>query len=168
MPSLFNRYATPFITGLFLVSLVSGIALFFHIGPRGFHGMHEWLSMVLILPLGLHVWKNRRAFTVYFRHAPMAVALVVSAVAAAVFLMPSSQPAGAGGGNPALAVLNRLTAATPAELAGVLDTTPEAVTTALATQGIAATAPDQPLTAAFAASGKSAMQVAQALNAIGN
>ena len=96
MPSLFNRYATPFITGLFLVSLVSGIALFFHIGPRGFHGMHEWLSMVLILPLGLHVWKNWRAFTVYFRHAPMAVALVVSTVAAAVFLMPSSQPAGAG------------------------------------------------------------------------
>ena len=130
--------------------------------------MHEWLSMVLILPFGLHVWKNWRAFTVYFRHAPMAVALVVSTVAAAVFLMPSSQPAGAGGGNPALAVLNRLTAATPAELAAVLDTTPEAVTTALATQGIAATAPDQPLTAAVAASGKSAMQVAQALNTIGN
>ena len=51
----------------------------------------------------------------------LAVALVVSAVAAAVFLMPSSQPAGAGSGNPALAVLNRLTAATPAELAAVLD-----------------------------------------------
>ena len=65
-------------------------------------------------------------------------------------------------------MLNRLTAATPAELAAVLDTTPEAVTTALVTQGIAATAPDQPLTAAVAASGKSAMQVAQALNAIGN
>ena len=57
---------------------------------------------------------------------------------------------------------------TPAELAAVLDTTPEAVTTALATQGIATTAPDQQLTAAVAASGKSAMQVAQALNAIGN
>ncbi len=46
---MFSRYATPFITGLFLVSLISGIALFFHVGPGGFHGMHEWLSMLLIL-----------------------------------------------------------------------------------------------------------------------
>ena len=142
MPSLATRYATPLITGLFSVSLISGIALFFHVGPGGLHPMHEWLSMVLVLPFALHLWRNWRAFVNYFRHTPMAVALVVSAVAAAVFLMPSSQPAGAGGGNPALAVLNRLTAATPAELAAVLDTTPEAVTTALATQGIAATAPD--------------------------
>ncbi|MCB1455931.1 MAG: DUF4405 domain-containing protein, partial [Nitratireductor sp.] len=58
MPDLLSRYATPFISGLFLVSLISGIALFFHVGPSGFHGMHEWLSMVLIAPFVLHLWKN--------------------------------------------------------------------------------------------------------------
>ena len=60
MKSILYRYATPFTTGLFLVSLVSGVALFFHVGPAAFHGMHEWLSMVLILPFVLHMWRNWR------------------------------------------------------------------------------------------------------------
>ncbi len=46
MPAFLARYATPLTTGLFIVSLVSGIALFFHWGGAAFHGMHEWLSMV--------------------------------------------------------------------------------------------------------------------------
>ena len=50
MPPVLYRYATPLITGLFLVSLISGLALFLHIGPGGLHPMHEWLSLVLILP----------------------------------------------------------------------------------------------------------------------
>lgn len=62
MTGFLRRYATPFITSLFLVSLVSGIALFFHVGAGWFHEMHEWLSMVLILPFFLHVWKNWRPF----------------------------------------------------------------------------------------------------------
>lgn len=60
MKPLLLRYATPFISGLFLVSLISGIALFFHLGNATFRGMHEWLSMVLILPFVLHLWKNWR------------------------------------------------------------------------------------------------------------
>lgn len=32
MTAIFMRYATPLITTLFLVSLISGIALFFHVG----------------------------------------------------------------------------------------------------------------------------------------
>ena len=50
LESLDPNDATPFTTGLFLVSLISGIALFFHWESRVFHGMHEWLSMVLIAP----------------------------------------------------------------------------------------------------------------------
>lgn len=164
MPNLFHRYATPLTTGLFLVSLISGIALFFHVGPSGFHGMHEWLSMVLILPFVLHLWRNWRAFTVYFRHAPMAIALALSVVAAAPFLIPSSQT---GGGNPAFALVNRLADATPAELAAALHTTPEAVSAALAARGITAAALDQPLAPAMTASGKTAMDIAAALSTAG-
>ncbi|MGE8104358.1 DUF4405 domain-containing protein [Allorhizobium sp. NPDC080224] len=58
MPNILSRYATPFTTGLFLISLISGIALFFHLGTAAFREMHEWLSMVLILPFVLHLWKN--------------------------------------------------------------------------------------------------------------
>lgn len=93
MTALFNRYATPFITRLFLVSLISGLALFFHIGPAGFHGMHEILSLVLIIvliiPFALHLWKNWRPMMAYFRRAPMIVALVVSTVTAGAFLIPT-------------------------------------------------------------------------------
>ena len=67
MSKILSKYATPFTTGLFLVSLISGIALFFHFGPSAFHGMHEWLSMVLILPFVLHIWKNWRPFVCYFK-----------------------------------------------------------------------------------------------------
>lgn len=31
MKTILHRYAAPFLTGLFVVSLVSGIALFFHV-----------------------------------------------------------------------------------------------------------------------------------------
>ena len=49
MPTLLQRYATPLITGLFLVSLISGTALFFHIAQSTFREMHEWLSLVLVV-----------------------------------------------------------------------------------------------------------------------
>ncbi|MFZ2101600.1 MAG: DUF4405 domain-containing protein, partial [Oricola sp.] len=86
MPPILARYATPLITGLFIVSLVSGVALFFHYGSAYFHSMHEWLSMVLIVPFVLHIWKNWRAFLNYFRRPPMAVASVVSLAAAVAFI----------------------------------------------------------------------------------
>ncbi|HRK43920.1 MAG TPA: DUF4405 domain-containing protein, partial [Gemmobacter sp.] len=93
MSALLYRYATPFTTGLFVVSLVSGLALFFHVGPSGFHGMHEILSLVLILPFGLHVWRNWRPMVSYFKRGPMAIALVASVAAAGVFLIPSGDNA---------------------------------------------------------------------------
>ena len=99
MSSLLYRYATPFTTGLFLVSLVSGLALFFHVGPSGFHGMHEILSLVLILPFGLHIWRNWRPMVSYLKRGPMALALGASVIAAGLFLIPSGE--GAAGGPPA-------------------------------------------------------------------
>jgi hypothetical protein len=86
MNSMLQRYATPLITGFFLVSLISGAALFVHVGTGVFRGMHEWLSMVLILPFALHLWKNWRALTNYFSRPPFAIAMGVALVAALNFL----------------------------------------------------------------------------------
>ena len=55
MNRYFDRYATPLITGFFIVSAVSGVALFFRWTPSAFHAMHEWLSMVLLVPFALHL-----------------------------------------------------------------------------------------------------------------
>ena len=164
MPRLFQTYATPLITGLFLVSLISGIALFFHIGPGGFHAMHEWLSMVLIVPFVLHLWKNWRPMTVYLRRAPMGYALVLSLGAALAFLYPTGWGPAAGA-PPQFAFAEKALAATPAELAPALHVTPQALTNALAAQGIP-TQPDTSLAELAAASGKSTMQVLAVLNSL--
>ncbi len=142
MPQILHRYATPLIAGLFVVSLVSGLALFFHVGPRGFHGMHEWLSLALVAPFALHLWRNWRPMTSYLRHAPMAAALALSAAGAALFLIPSG--GAARGAPPQMAFASRVLQGTPAELAAALGTTPEAVVARLAQAGIAVSV-DRPL-----------------------
>ncbi|MEZ5684819.1 MAG: hypothetical protein R3D78_02530 [Paracoccaceae bacterium] len=48
----------------------------------------EWLSMVLIVPFVLHIWKNWRPITIYLKRAPLWIALAVSTVAAAAFVLP--------------------------------------------------------------------------------
>ncbi|MCB6178338.1 DUF4405 domain-containing protein [Rhodobacter sp. Har01] len=164
MPTVFARYATPFITGLFLVSLVSGLALFFHIGPSGFHGMHEWLSLVLILPFVLHIWKNWRPMLNYLRGRPMAVGLVASLVAAAVFLVPTGGTEA--GGPPQFRLFAQVMKASPEALAPVLGQTPEAVTAALTAAGFTPAA-GQSLSEIATAAGKTEADVAAALLAGG-
>ncbi len=144
---LVNRYATPFTTGLFAVSLVSGVALFFHVGMSVFHGMHEWLSMVLILPFVLHVWKNWLPITSYLKRGWLVWPLGVSLVAALAFAVPAMTASGSGG-NPTTMAIEALTTARLADLAPVLKTTPDALVARLKAAGIAATADQTPADAA--------------------
>ena len=163
MGSLLLRYSTPFIVGLFLVSLVSGIALFFHVGPGGFHGMHEWLSMVLIVPFVLHVWRNWRPMTLYFPKASFGIAMAVSLVAALAFVvMPAGSGRGAGG-PPQFALARVLTANPPAKVAPLLGITPEALVATLQAKGFVAAAVDRTLSEIAAQSGKDEMALAAAL-----
>jgi hypothetical protein len=143
MKPLLLRYATPFIAGLFLVSLISGIALFFHIANAVFHEMHEWLSVVLILPFSLHLWKNWRSLAAYLMTAPMAVALVASVVIAAPFAFGRGE---AGGSGPQqITVARALTKNSPAQLAPVLGVPAEQLVSRLVESGFAAASVDLPL-----------------------
>lgn len=161
MNRLLSAYATPFVTGLFFVSLVSGVALFFQVGPGGFHGMHEWLSMVLILPFALHLWRNWRPMTGYFRHAPMAIALAVSALAAAVFLLPSGETRAAG--PPQFRLAHLLLSQPLSDVAPAVGLTADALTDRLASAGFEVTDAGRPLTEIAAASGKSEADLAALL-----
>lgn len=164
MSPVLSRYATPFITGLFLVSLISGLALFFHIGPSGFHGMHEWLSLVLIVPFVLHIWKNWRPMTSYLRGTPMAVAVAVSLLAGAVFLLPSGS--GQAGGPPQMRLAMQVLKSTPEAVAPALGQSPEAVTKALVAAGFTPM-PGQSLADMATAAGKSNADLVAALLATG-
>jgi hypothetical protein len=160
MPSFVNRYATPLITGLFLVSLVSGIALFFHVGPAGFHGMHEWLSMALILGFVLHLWKNWRPMTVYLKRAPMALSLALSVAAAAVFFVPTGD---AQSGPPQFQLAQALYAATPEVAGPVFGLTGAELVEGLKGAGLSSAESGKTLRDIAAGSGKSDAELAAAL-----
>jgi hypothetical protein len=96
-PPLVNRFATPFTAGLFLVTAVSGVALFFRVGMRYFFDMHVWLSVLLLLPFGLHVWKNWSLLLGYLRRGRLALALAISGLLAAGVIAPIALNGGIGG-----------------------------------------------------------------------
>ena len=124
--------ATPLTLGLFLVSAVSGTALFFHAMSGTFHEMHEWLSMAFLAAFALHLWRNWNAMTSYVRRAALWIVLVLCGVAAAPFAMSGGPPhmhGGPGGphGNPAFRMVQVMTTARLSALAPVLKTTPAAL-----------------------------------------
>lgn len=162
MTKLFSSYATPFITALFLISLVSGVGLFVHIDPGGFHGMHEWLSMVLILPFGLHLWKNWRPMVNYFRHMPMVLASVASALAAGAFMLSAGGSATTGG-SPQFQLSHLLLTHSLADVAPVLGLTPDALTAELVAAGFTVADANQALTDIAATSGTTEADLAAAL-----
>ena len=167
MPNLLSRYATPFTTGLFLISLISGIALFFHLGTTAFREMHEWLSMVLILPFVLHVWKNWRPFLAYFKRLPMALSLGVCVIAGIVFAWPAITGSASGaGGNPAFAMVNVVAAGTPGQVAPLLGKSEAEVVDALKQSGFTAADSARPLTEIATTSGKDTMELMATLTAL--
>jgi len=161
MNDLFNKYATPFITGLFLISLVSGVALFFHVGQATFREMHEILSMVLIVPFVLHVWKNWRAVTNYLKRAPMWIGLAISLVIALPFAM-SSETEGRSG-PPQFALAMAVMNAKITDVAPVFGTDGATLAAKLTEAGLQVTGPEETLAAVGEASAQSTEAVAAAL-----
>lgn len=162
MGAFISRYATPLTTGLFAVSAVSGVALFLHWLPAAFHSMHEWLSLLLLVPFVLHVWKNWRPLVGYAKRGSLVVGLLASLVVAVPFAW-SGLAGGAGGGNPAFRVVALMTRATVDDLAPVLKTTPDALVDALHQKGYAAAAAGQTIEAIATAAGVPANEVLFAL-----
>ena len=160
MNDLYQKYATPFTTGLFLVSLISGLALFFHIGQAYFHGMHEWLSIVLIVPFILHVMKNWRPFVSYFKRPPMMIALVVSLAGALAFAWPAmTSTTAAGGGNPMRGIATQIEAAKLSVIAPLFGHDGESLQAALAAKGLTVASQDQSINDIAKASGKDSFDV---------
>jgi hypothetical protein len=156
LSTLIHRFATPLTTGLFAVSTISGVALFFHWAPAAFHAMHEWLSVVLLLPFALHLWKNWRSLLGYAKRGYLVLPLLACLIVAAPFV--ASGLTGGSGGNPAMRTTTLMTSAPLSNLAPLLKTTPDALLATLRQQGYQAVSADQTLAAIAAVSGKSAAE----------
>ncbi len=137
MKTFIQKFATPAVTGLFLISATSGVALFFHWNSGLFHSMHEWLGMVLLLPFVFHAWRNRNALMGYYRRKTLLPALTICLLAATAFAVSSST--GKPGGNPLARTLPLLTQASIADLAPILQATPENLTATLRQRGLTVT-----------------------------
>lgn len=158
-----HRYGTPLTLGLFVISTVSGLALFFHWQQRIFHGMHEWLSILLLVPFGLHFWKNWRPLLVYARRGwlvwPLLACLAAAIPFAAGSLMGGPGGPGGRGGNPGFRAVGLLTQTPLTALAPVLKTTPEALQAALKARGYSVVSTGDTLEAVARASGKPAPEL---------
>ncbi|WP_193177113.1 DUF4405 domain-containing protein [Oricola nitratireducens] len=164
MPPVLSRYATPLITGLFVVSLISGIAMFFHLGEAQLKEMHEWLGTALVVPFVLHLWRNWKPFSTYFKRPAMKVALAASLVAAAAFVVPTLTATGpTRNGPPEMAAARALQAAPLTAVAPVFGHDGEGLADVLRAKGYTVASADQSLNAVAEASGKSAREILTAL-----
>lgn len=162
---LISRLATPLTTGMFIVSVVSGIALFFRWSPNLFKSMHEWLSFVALVPFAVwHLWKNWGALVNYTRGGLLFIVLGLSVAAALPFAWTASQQAGPGaGGNPAFRAVRLLTSAPLSEVAPLLKTSPDGLLSRLQTKGYKAESVNDSLDKIAATSGTEAMKLLQEL-----
>lgn len=166
LKTLMNRYATPFTTGLFLVSLISGIAIFFHWGDAYFRGMHEWLSMVLILPFVFHVVKNWGPLLSYLRRGWLVWPLAACTVAGLAFAWPAlTASSTATGGNPAVALMRMVSGGTLEQIAPLTKKTPDQLAEALKAKGFTVASTSATLNDIAAASGKEARDALPVLTA---
>ncbi len=158
MNTFFTRYVTPLTTGLFLVSAISGIALFFRWAPGTFHAMHEWLSMLLLVPFVLHMWRNWGAFMTYVKRKTLWIPLILCIIISIPFAWPSSQGQ-SGGGNPAFRVVRLMTQAPLSSLAPMLKTSPDALLKKLQDMGYKASSANDTLDGIAAAANEQSLNV---------
>lgn len=159
--SKLGKYATPMVTTFFVVSLVSGLALFFHIGGQAWHGIHEWLSVVLIFPFVLHLWKHWRPMVNYFRRMPMMISFVVAVALSVPFFMVDTEASP--GGPPQIALAERLFNNNATSLSSVLGVPADVIVARLESAGFDMSSPELSLQEVAALSGKNAFQLSAAL-----
>jgi hypothetical protein len=138
LKTLINRFATPLTTGLFVVAVISGVALFFHWAPALFHGMHEWLSIVLLAPFALHLWKNWGPLMGYIKRKSLYIPLLLSILVAVPFVV-SGMSGNRQGGNPAFAAVQLVTNAPLTDCAALFKNTPDELVARLRQRGLSVT-----------------------------
>lgn len=144
MSAFLNRLATPLVTAFFIIVLISGGLMFFHLAPAGLRGVHEWLGLVLVLPFALHLWKNWRPFRNYLRKPVMAVTMLLALLATGAFVLPAGNGAGRAG-PPQFELAHLLLQQSPDTLATILGVNAQTLREALAKRGVVIHDGTQPL-----------------------
>lgn len=153
MTKLLRTHGTTLTIALFLISTLSGVFLFFHLYSSTFHAMHEWLSMVLIAPVAVHMWRNWPAFSSYFKKKTIYVPLIVTLLVGVMFAYPSLS-AGKSGGNPMRVAVGAIQNGTIEQVAPLFKLEPSQLKERLLAKGYKVERENQPLSELAKASGK--------------
>ena len=133
--STLRKYATPLTIGSFVLMSVTGTLMFFHLNSTFNKVAHEYLGLVMIAAVVLHVILNWRAFTIYFKR-PLAMGIMGAFVLAlGLSFVPSSQQ----GGRPEFRAVQMVMSTPVSSLAPMLGTDTQGVIKRLAAQDITAT-----------------------------
>lgn len=62
-----RRWSTPLIIGSSVVVAISGVLLFFHLSEGLLKSMHEWLGLLFVAAIALHVLNHWNPFSRYFQ-----------------------------------------------------------------------------------------------------
>jgi len=134
-----RAWATPLTIATTLVTLVTGVFLFFHYAPGLTRVSHEWIGMLMVGAVVAHMVLNWRAFTTYFKR-PVGLALMALGAAAMAATVLVSAPQGAGGPSGMRALMQMLGNARVETLAELAGQEPDALLARLGAAGIDADA----------------------------
>jgi len=151
-----REWATPLTIGVFFLSAVTGVLLFFHL-DRGLNKLaHEWLSWLMVAGVAAHAAANWAAFKRYFRQ-PMGRAIVGALVLLTAFSF--WQPAGGKKAPPVRRAAQALSAAPLDAVAQVARQDAQVLRERLVREGLTVPAGQPTLTEIARASQREPMQV---------
>lgn len=135
-----QRYATAATAALFLVTGVSGVFMFFHVGGKMFTSLHEWLGLLFVAAAALHLLRNGRGLVKVVKTTRARVLFGLVGAAAMAFVATST---GSSAGNPAFALVRAVEKAPIAAVAPMLGVTVEDLAVRLRGAGINVTGAEQ-------------------------
>jgi len=137
-----REWVTPIAIGAFLISAVTGVAIFFHIDTGLAKFAHEWLSWLLLIAVLLHIGANFFGFKRYFSGGRGLTIITASLLIVAASFAISGGERGAGG-PPQMAPARALARAPLSVLAQVAKISPEELRSRLAKANLPAPTSDE-------------------------
>jgi len=149
MGSIMRQCATPLSLVSFLAVSITGLLLLFGVRSHGLGAVHEWVGVVFILALVLHLARNWRGMLAMFAVRRNQIIIAATGVVAALFIM-AALPLGAGGGGHGHGggpwrVIARVSEAPIGKMAPALGITGEEAVARLRRRGVAVDGPHQSL-----------------------
>lgn len=123
-----RKIITPLTIGVFLVMAVTGFLMFFHWNTGMNKLAHEWIGMLMIVVIALHVALNFKSFKRYFSDTAGRLIMAAFAILLALtFVISPSKGGREGGGSPVKAMMDTMSHASIAQIAELKDTDSQAL-----------------------------------------